>query len=354
MPHEAHTETRTVTAAETTAERSPETTRAGAPSREPRTLRSPTEMIRRRPWLLSALLFVLLCTVNAAYQDAFFQSGVMVSNLATFLPMMIIAVGQTYVVLGGSIDLSLGAIVSLVNVVVIVIVEALGGTGWALAPAMAAGLAVGAACGWVNGAIISVLRLQPIVATFATGVIIGGLALVVLPQAGGLLPPAYYLTYGGAVLGVPTPVIVFAGLVLVAVLVGRSRFRTHLTAVGGDVQAAFQTGLDVGTVRLRSHMLAGLLSAVAALCILGQTGAGDPLMGQAFTLGSVSAVVLGGTALAGGWGGVIGSMLGGAILGLVNNVIFFAQINYVYQSIVQGAIILVALAAGVFVSRRGR
>ena len=104
--------------------------------------------------------------------------------------------------------------------------------------------------------------------------------------------------------------------------------------------------------RIVSHVMAGGMGAVAALCILGLTGAGDPLMGQAFTLGSVSAVVLGGIALSGGWGHILGAVLGGAILGFINNIIFFANIPYQFQSIVQGVIILLALAAGIFVSRK--
>ena len=130
--------------------------------------------------------------------------------------------------------------------------------------------------------------------------------------------------------------------------VARTGFHTHLTAVGANRQGTYQTGLPVAPIRIVSHLMAGGMAAVAALCILGVTGAGDPLMGQAFTLGSVSAVVLGGIALSGGWGHV----LGGAILGFINNIIFFANIPYQFQSIVQGVIILAVLAAGIFVSRK--
>jgi ribose transport system permease protein len=306
----------------------------------------------REPYLLSLCLFVAFCGINLALQRDFFTPPILIANLTTFLPLIIIAVGQTYVVLGGSIDLSLGSIVSLVNVVVVVLIEKLGGGTDAIFAGIAVGLLVGGACGAVNGAVIGLFRLPPIIATFASSIVIGGLALIVLPQAGGSLPEAYYTVYGDAVLGVPTPLLVLIAVILVAAAVGRTRFRVHLAAVGGNLQGAYQTGLSVTRIRIASHALGGLAASAAALCILGVAGAGDPLMGQAFTLGSVSAVVLGGTALAGGWGGIVGSMLGGAILGLINNIIFFADIAYVYQSIVQGVIILLALAAGVFVARR--
>jgi ribose transport system permease protein len=308
---------------------------------------------RRNTLTLAVGLFVVLVVVNALLQTGFFRPMVMSSNLMTFLPLMLIAVGQAYVVMGGSIDLSLGSIVSLVNVVVVVLVERMGGGPLAVAAGMAAGLAVGFLCGWVNGVLVSRFRLQAIVTTFATSIVFGGLALMVLPQAGGALPPVYYGTYAAWMFGaIPFVALVFLTLLLAVGWAGRSRFHLHLMAVGGNRQGAFQTGLNVPRIRTASHAIAGLLSAVAALCILGVTGAGDPLMGQAFTLGSISAVVLGGVALSGGWGSAFGAIFGAAILGLINNVIFFANINYVYQSIVQGVIILLALAAGIFVSRK--
>lgn len=307
--------------------------------------------LRRNSLVLAIGLLLVLIAVNAVLQRNFFKPGVMVSNLTTFLPLMMIAVGQAWVVTGGSIDLSLGAVVSLVNVIVVVVAERLGGTGGVLV-GMAAGLGAGVLCGAVNGFVIGVFRLQAIVTTFATSVVIGGLALMVQPQAGGALPAAYYLTYGGSLIGVPFVLILFGTLVGLVLWVARTRFFAHLTAMGGNRQGAYQTGLPVVRLRILSHAAAGGMAAVAALCILGVTGAGDPLMGQAFTLSSVSAVVLGGIALAGGWGNILGAILGGAILGLINNVIFFANIDYQYQSIVQGVIILLALAAGIFVARK--
>ncbi len=309
--------------------------------------------LRRVPWALPAALFLILAAVNAILQPSFVKPAVVVSNLGTFLPLAIISVGQTYVILGGSIDLSLGAIVSLVNVVVVGVVEGMGASPWALTVGIVAGLGTGLTCGTLNGLVLGVLRLQPIVTTFATSIVFGGLAIWVLPQAGGSLPDAYFEAYSGSVLGVfPTPVLILLAVLGLAALLSRTRFYTYLLATGGGLQAAFQTGLPVPRVKIASHVLAGLLASVAALCVLGETAAGDPLMGQAFTLTSVSAVVLGCTSLSGGAGTVVGSVLGAIMIGLINNVIFFAKLPFVYQSMVQGLIILAALAGGVLVTRR--
>jgi ribose transport system permease protein len=295
---------------------------------------------------------IVLLAINGALQSGFFRLNVGVSILIACLPLMMVAVGQTYVVLGGSIDLSLGAIVSLVNVVVVVAAARLGGGNAALAAAAVLGLATGAACGALNGALIAGFRLAPIVLTFASGIVFGGLALTVMPQAGGSLAGDLADVYANGIAGVPTPIVVTLALAGLCGTLAATRFHLHLLAVGSQRQAAYQTGLPVGRIRIASHALGGLLSACAALCVLAVSAAGDPLMGQAFTLGSVSAVVLGGTALAGGWGGAVGSMLGAVALTLINNIIFFAEINYMYQGIVQGVIVLIALAAGVFVARR--
>lgn len=306
----------------------------------------------RRSYLLAMGLTVVLCLVNWALQPGFFRLAVLAATATAFLPLMMIAVGQTYVVLGGSIDLSLGALVSLVNVIVVVLAERLGGSGLALASGLLAGALAGIAGGAVNGVLISMFRLEPIVVTFSTSVIYSGLALIVMPQAGGSLGVEFAEVYAGDLLGVPVVFIVVAGLVVATRRVAASRFYAHLMALGSQPQAAYQTGLPIVRLRVMSHALGGLMAAGAAFCILGVAAAGDPLMGQAFTLGSVSAVVLGGTALSGGWGSVVGTLFGAAILTLINNVIFFAQFEYVYQSIAQGVIVLLALAAGVVVSRR--
>jgi len=305
-----------------------------------------------RPEFLSLILLILFVLLNVILQPNFFKLTILTSNLTNFYPLLLIAIGQAYIVLGGSIDLSLGAIVSLVNVLVMEVITSFGGGGEAIFIGMAAGILAGFLCGAINGLLIAIFRLQAIVTTFASSIVIGGLALRILPEAGGELPAIYYEIYGGRIIGIPFILFCVAVLLIVIFLIGRSKFFAHLLALGGNPAAAYQSGLSIFWLRVTSHALGGLFAALAALAILGVAGAGDPLMGQAFTLTSVCAVVLGGVALAGGWGSAWGAILGAIILGLINNLIFFANINYVYQNIVQGAIILIALTGGIYTSRR--
>ena len=305
-----------------------------------------------RLWLVTLSALVVLVLINAALQPNLFQPRVMQSNLTTFLPLVLVAIGQTYVVLGGDIDLSVGSIVALVNVSTVTVIGMTDGDAAGVLTGVAAGIGVGLACGLVNGLLIAGLRFQPIVTTFATGIIFAGLALRVMPDAGMPVPEAYWRGYAGDLFGIPVVLWIFAAAILAIVVVGRLPFQTHLSAVGGLRTAAFQTGLGVERTRIRAYLMAGLFSAFASLCLTGETASGDPLMGQMLALSSISAVVLGGTALAGGSGGAFGSLLGALLLGMIGNVIFFAGLPFEYQTLVQGLITLTALAGGVLVARR--
>lgn len=307
---------------------------------------------RRHPYLLAVAVFLVLAAINAVLQPTFLTFDVMSSNLSAFLPATLVAIGQTYVILASDIDLSAGAIVSLVNVTVVTIIDTMGGTGTSIALGLAAGLGVGLAAGLANGLCVSVLRFQPIVTTFATSIIFSGLALWVLPEAGRQVPAGFYLAYAGKVLGVPVVAWILLAAVLVGLAVARTTFYHGLKACGGNLQGAYQTGVPVSRIRIGGYLMSGLFSALAALCLVGETASGDPLLGSSLTLNSVTAVVLGGTALSGCVGGFFGSVLGAFILGLISNVIFFAEVPFEWQGLVQGVIILLALAGGVTMALR--
>lgn len=300
---------------------------------------------------MAVVVFIVLCAINAYLQHSFLQFGVAVSNIAAFLPMVLVAVGQTYVVLASDIDLSAGAIVSLVNVSVVTIIESMSGSGPSIALGLATGVAIGIGCGLFNGICVALLRFQPIVTTFASGIVFAGIALWILPEAGKQVPRSFYEAYAGSMLGIPTVLLVLAAAIGFAALVARLPFHHALRATGGNIQAAYQTGISVTRVRITAYGISGLFAAFAGLALVGETASGDPLIGGALTLSSVTAVVLGGTALKGCVGGVTGSILGALILGLIGNVIFFAQLPFEWQGLIQGLIILAALAGGVLMAR---
>lgn len=308
--------------------------------------------LRRYSWIVAAIATLVLFAVNAWLQPSLTQPRVLVSNLMTMLPLMLVAIGQTYVILAGDIDLSVGAIVSVVNVTTVSVIQLLGGGLVGIAGGMAAGIGAGLACGLFNGVLVAYLRFQPIVTTFASGILFGGIALWILPQAGMSVPEAFWRTYGGAWLAVPVVIwIALAALVWIFVF-RRTPVYRRLVATGGSLSGAYQSGVAVRRARVGGYAWCGVFAALTAICLTGGTATGDALIGQGFTLTSISAVVLGGTALSGGSGGALGSVLGAVILTLIANIIFFAGLPFEYQNLAKGAIVLAALAAGVVVARR--
>lgn len=302
-------------------------------------------ILRKHPYLLTLLLTLLALGVNRFLQDNLFEPRVLNGNFRTLLPLMILAVGQTIVVIGGGIDLSVGAMVSMVTAVLVT----------RLAPdsppetflmVVALGCLAGMAAGMLNGFAVSILRLQPIVTTYATSFIFSGVALWVLPRPGGAMPQALSQFYRREMpLGLPIGVYVAVALILVWLLIRAMRYGRYLFAVGGQPEAAYATGVPVNWVRFSTYVLSGLFAALSAVALTLGTSSGDPRIGESMTLDSVVAVVLGGTRLSGGQGGVAGTILGVMLLTLIRNIISFANVPNWWQTLVNALIIVGALAA---------
>lgn len=310
--------------------------------------------LARLPFLPALLIALVLLAANGVLSPNAVGFRGLTGLVSTYLALMLIAVGQTYTVYAGDIDLSIGAVVSLVNVLVVTLMAGGDASATTVLLGMALGLGVGAGCGLVNGLIVAGLRLQPIVATFATGIVFTGLALSVMPVAGTPAPRLFWRTYGGRILDVPFVLWAAGLLALVLVVLARTRLAVQLLAVGDGQAAAYQTGLPVTAIRVRGYVLAGTFAALAAFCITGATASGDPLVGGAMTLSSVAAVVLGGSALAGGFGTALGSVFGALIIALIESLVYFAGTPSAWQNFTKGVAILLALMAGVVISRAAR
>ncbi|HEU4741152.1 MAG TPA: ABC transporter permease [Meiothermus sp.] len=302
-----------------------------------------------QPYALALVLLILGLIITALFQPAFFTPRTLSNNLRTFLPLILLAVAQTLIVIGGGIDLSLGTILTLSSVVMVQTFGQEPDPGpWRTLGGIALGLLVGTLAGAFNGFCVAILRLQPIIATFATSFVWAGLALWVLPQPGGNVPTAlqdfvriYFL--------VP-----FSLWVILAILLGwgwflGTRWAKRLYAVGGNPQAAFTSGINVEGVRLSSYALAGLLTGCGAFFLTADIATGDPLIGGPLTLASVVAVVIGGTRLSGGAGGIVGSVLGAVVYYLLKNVVALSVFNLgltpQWQTLIDGTVIVLALAA---------
>ncbi len=298
---------------------------------------------QRHAYLFALLLLLIAIGINYSLQNNLFELRVLNSNLRNFLPLIILTVGQTIVIIGGGIDLSVGAMVSMSNAILVTLILPEAGPGeiaFGIGVTVLAGLAAGA----FNGLCVAYLRLQPIVTTYATSFVFAGIALLILPRPGGNLPREFLRAYRGTPLNIPMAVYFIALAILFWLLLRSTRYGQYLFATGGKAESAYATGVNVNFVRFSTYVFAGLFSALAALALTMNVGTGNPRIGDAMTLDSIVAVVLGGTRLSGGQGGVVGSVIGVLILGLIRNIISFANVPTWSQTLVDAIIIIAALA----------
>jgi len=293
-----------------------------------------------------AVLFALVNFLSAtrlAYPDLLYLS-------AGGLTLAVAAVGATIVILTGGFDLSAGAVISLVNVLVAAYLNdhpAAQGT------AVLIGLGVGALVGAFNGFFVAVLRLQSIVVTLSTMFILTGITLVVMDKPGGMVPESFTRFFtGSAIEGVlPSPVLVLAFVVLAWLAIKKTRFGTALYAVGSDHEAATYSGINVVLTKLGAYTLAGLAYGAAGVLVTAQTATGDPLVGAPLLLQIFTAVVLGGTVLGGGRGGCVGSVVGAYSLMLIVNILLVLNVPAYYGTIVEGLVLIAAALGTTGVSR---
>lgn len=310
----------------------------------------------RYPYLLTLAIFIFALLVNLYFQRSILEINTINNNLRVFLPLVILAAGQSIVILTGGIDISVGSIVSIVSAL---LATRVGLEGTADQTLLWFGIAmlVGIFAGSINGFFISYLRLQPIITTYATSFLFGGFALFILPQPGGGIPAEVAEVYRTSnPLGLHWAFYVIPALVLLWVLIRQTRYGRYLFAVGGKAQAAYETAVPVNQVIFSTYVISGFMAALSGICIILLTGSGNPQIGDPMTLQAITAVVIGGTAMSGGVGGVAGPIMGAITLGVIKNIISFANIDTWWQTFVNAIIIVTALAAPgiVMLFRRNR
>ena len=299
----------------------------------------------RQPAVFALILLVLSLVINLILQPNMFATGTLNSNLRVFLPLIILAVGQAIVILGGGIDISVGSIASIVNTVLATRVG-LEGSPAEMWQFVFMSLLIGLLAGVINGFFIAYLRLQPIITTYATGFLYAGVALFILPNPGGGIPASVAALYRNSTpLNLPLAFYVIAILLLIWLYLSSTRYGKFLYAVGGKAEAAYETAVPVTLVQFSTYVLSGLMAALSGIAITMLSGSGNADIGGPMTLNSITAVVIGGNALSGGLGGVAGPIMGAITLGIIQNIISFANIDTWWETLVRATIIVVALAA---------
>ncbi len=254
----------------------------------------------------------------------------------------IIAVGMTFVIVTGGIDLSVGAIVALAAVAATSFAHP---DTYPLFVPVAVGLAVGTIAGAINGMVIARGAIAPFVATLGMMTIARGAGLVFSSGRPIInLSDEYNGIGGGQFLGIPIPVYLFAGVVLIGIFLLRfSKFGRHVYAVGGNEQASKLSGLNIGAIKVAVYSLSGLFAGFAGVVLSSRVMTGSPVAGVGYELDAIAAVVIGGTSLAGGAGSIFGTIIGTLIIGVMNNGLDLLNVSSYFQQIVKGVIIIAAV-----------
>jgi ribose/xylose/arabinose/galactoside ABC-type transport system permease subunit len=314
------------------------------PSDERRTTYRDTlrDMLRPSLQRLGIVLALLVIgTVLSMLTPSFLTVGNLINVVRQISINGILAVGVTFVLLTGGVDLSLGSVVALTGVVAALFAHP--GEYPVVVPVLV-GVLAGAACGSVNGTIIAWGKVAPFIATLGMMTIARGLALLL---SGGRpvsnMSPAM-TRIGGEWLGIPIPVLILGAVACASWLfLTNTRLGRHIYAVGGNEQAARAAGISVNRVKWFTYTLCGALAGLAGVVLAARTTTGQPNAGIAYELDAIAAVVIGGTSLSGGVGGVGGTLLGALLMGVIGNGLDLLNVSSYYQQIVKGFIIVGAV-----------
>ena len=296
------------------------------------------------------LILIALFAVLSAASDAFLTTTNLLNILDQWAPVGLIALGMTFVLIAGGFDLSAGAVFALAGVVAAEAATALGAV-----PGILAGCLTGVVVGAVNGLLVTTARINAFIVTLATSIIVGGVTIAISDGAIVFVKAEGFETLArGELLGVKYPVVLFAvAIVLAAALLHRTTFGRYVYAVGGNLEAARLSGIRVGLIQTMTYVAVGLMAGLggtilaARLATATPDAGGYPLLFDVFT-----AVIIGGTSIAGGYGAVWRTVVGVLLLALIGNGFNLMNVDAVYQDIIFGAIILLAVWVDQLARRR--
>ena len=294
-----------------------------------------------RPVIAVALLMLLTVAVGLSVEQRYGSPNNLANVLEQSTALAIVALGQMLVVAAGGIDLSVGALIGLGAVLTSGLIQGDPSKVWLVSFGV---VALTTLVGAVNGLVIVWSRVHPLVVTLGTAAIATAVAQLYSLGPAGSVPDGFSGIAYARVAGVPaSTVAMLATYVAVGWWLRSSVAGRHIVAVGDDVRAARLIGLPVHRLTMATYAASGFFCGLASLYLVSRFGVGQPLTGAEYTLGSITPVVLGGTALGGGAVNVLGTCLAALLLSMLNNLLNFLDISTDYQYIVQGAVIIVAV-----------
>lgn len=300
-------------------------------------------MDRAKSHWVTIAIFVLVVAAVAVFVPTFFQPANLINVGRQASIVGVVSIGMTFVILSGGIDLSVGSILALSGVSMAMFIN----NGMVPGAAIVFALIIGVTSGIANGIGVAVLKIQPFIVTLATTVAIAGIALRVTsggPQSFDNESGLFIFLGSGNVFGVPGPFIVFVIVAIIGILALRYfAFGRYLYAIGGSPEAARLSGVRTKKTLIIAYAVSGLAAGLAGVMTASQLGVGAPTAGGLVNLDAITAVVIGGTSLMGGTGGVTGTVFGALLLTVLSNLMNLVGISPFDQQIVKGIVIVLAV-----------
>lgn len=292
--------------------------------------------------LLGLLVFIaLMVIVMAIVSPVFLTTGNLINIIRQVSLNGILAVGLTFVILTGGIDLSVGSLVAVTGVVVGSMLV----NGYSALEAVVAGISISVLFGVFNGVMIAYCGLPPFIATLAGQTIGRGFALVFSDGKPYALADKDFLFIGkGSALGIPIPIwILFIVCAVAAIVLNKTTYGRHVYAFGGNRNATKLSGVKIKFVEMIVYVISALMAGIVGVILAARISSGQPTAGTGYELDAIAAVAIGGTSMSGGIGTLSGTILGFIIIGVLSNSLTLLNVSSFYQQIVKGAIILIAV-----------
>ncbi len=288
------------------------------------------------------LAFLVVCIIFGALNPVFFNPLNILNVIRQVSIIGVIAVGMTFVILLGGIDLSVGSVVAFTGIIAAGFQVKWGGS---LFLSIVVPLLVGGAIGFTNGFVTTKGGLHPFIVTLGSMSIFRGATLLIAqgkPISG--MSPAFRFIGAGMVGPIPFPVILFLGCVIIAGMVlKKTVFGRYIYAIGGNEEAALLSGIMVQRYKIAAFTVLGFLSGLSGLILTSRLNSGELVAGQGYELDVIASVVIGGTSMMGGEGGAYGTLVGALLIGVVSNGLNLLGVQPYWQMIVKGLIVILAV-----------
>jgi len=290
------------------------------------------------------IVFLVMVLILSLLTDRFLT----VNNLLNVVRQVsfngILAIGMTFVVITGGIDLSVGSVLAVAGVVSASLVV----NGEAHVPtfiAILVGLVVGMFCGWINGFLVTKGKLAPFIATMGMMTIARGASLVYTSgRPVTSLTKSFQKIGSGFIFGIPIPIYLLVLVAAIAFFILKyTKFGRHVYAVGGNETAARASGLNTNRIKILVYMISGVLAGLVGMVLSARVNSASPIWGVGYELDAIAAAVIGGTSLSGGVGNIPGTIVGALIIGIISNGLDILNVSSYYQQIIKGLIIIIAV-----------